>query len=359
MGALLTWLTLIAFMTKTLDLTQSSSLAAISNPLSHQALNSSAAKLDRIKFACVVDRSVSIKVRHAPIPGHFSFWNIRDLLSNRSINFTSANETDSSYTVSLANELRNYDYNLTNRYDWMIHRIDIEVLEPENGAKELIFSRYSNRVSQSVNRFVIETITLDKNSECSMNHPLNDSSFDPNDFELTRIARVQKNQTIRFYCSIFVRSTDLDTNESNRPIVKWMIEKPSRLNQESFTNHSSMFARHVESNGFNHIYWTHIDYKSPSDDLNAWQHHDEPIVCHVGHNHYYDGSGGATETNEIIHTVSRFSPKIPRLGCKIKLNIQFDPFVHPNVSLEQTFHEASRTALVECPIKANSHFPIK
>lgn len=356
MGAtsLITWLTLIVI----LMMATWQSYASI---LTSNNRKNTSNRIDRLKFACVIDRFIAIKIRHGPIPGCLSFWNINDRLTNNSVNFTSINETNSLFVVFNSSESSNILYNLTNKNEWMVHRINIDRWQVGDGAKELILTRYTNQTKR--NHLIIETLAIDRRSECSINHPLTRQNNNNEDsLEVTKLVKLKKNQTIRLFCSIFTRTAaDLEREEHSRPIVKWLVEKPSRISLASFANQTSTFVKSASfsQHHFNYIAWTHIDYKSPADDLSAWQNHDEPIVCHIGHPNYYDGSGGASETQNIIHTVSRFSAKIPYLGCRIKLNIQFDPFVHPNVSLVQVFNETDRTALVECPIKANSHFPIK
>lgn len=323
-------------------------------------------KITRVKFACVVDRTTVVKVRHGPIAGHTSNWSLHDRIDpfKPTQLLSSISETDSTFNLTNSTDLRrDIDFSLSNKQSWMVHRIQFDRTRADFGGKELVLVRYSNGSSKKINDFGIETITIDNQTECSIYHPLRQPESNlTGDYEMTKLVRLRKSQRVRLYCSVRLRAVDLEGDEQNRPLVKWVLEKPAKITQMWFGNPNTSFARISSINSsshYNYVYWSYIDYTSPNDDLTAWQHYDEPIVCHVGHNHYFDGSGGSGQANGIFYSTSRNVSKIPHLGCKIKLNIQFEPFVHPSVSLVQTFREIDRTALVECPIKANSHFPIK
>lgn len=319
--------------------------------------------IERVKLVFIVDKHETIKLKHNLSEGYVRFWTLIDPMANKSLKLVTAFDTNVSYSRNNESEL-SYVYNLTKvKLPTKIsHRIIMPHFEAKHGGKEILFSELSP-MGDKKDRVIFETIAINKHSECSMWHPLNRNRPKPNgklDHEASKFIRLTKNKKVRFYCSIMIKIAN-DSSQYH-PMIRWKIEKYSPVGNLSFgALNNSYFKLNSDESDFNYIFWSEIEYTTPYENLKAWGHHNEPIACQILHNNYNDSSlymfdidSGYPLNSNNTHPI-----KIPNLGCKFQLDIQFEPFIHPNVSSKQVFFEKNRSALIECPIKANSHFPIR
>ena len=318
--------------------------------------------IQRVKLVFIADKNQTIKLRHNFIEGYVRFWTLIDPIANKSLNLATAFDTNVSYTRNNESEL-NYVYNMTKvKLSTNIsHRIIMPHFEAKHGGKMILFSELSPTGNKK-DRVIFETIAI-KHSECSIWHPLNRNRPKSNgklDHEVSKFIRLMKNQKVRFYCSIMIKIAN-DSSQYH-PKIQWQIGKFSPVSNLSFgALNYTYFKLNSNESDFNYIFWSEIEYTTPHENLKAWGHHNEPIACQISYYNYNDSSltlfdidSGYPLTSNNNHSI-----KIPNLGCKFQLDIQFEPFIHPNVSSKQVFFEKNRSALIECPIKANSHFPIR
>lgn len=314
-------------------------------------------KIGRIKVACIVGRNVTIKLKHNVILSNiWRVWTYNDRVSNSSVDLVTLDESNAKYILSNETNLTSsYQFNLTVKNSTMTHRINIRTFEPSNGAKELKFQTLLINKSENYRdeNIVYETIALNKYSDCSIELPVNKSlPYDVPDF--SNSVRVKKNQKITLYCSILVNVLNSNNaNNTDYPNFSWWMEKQNRLSNSSFSEQTMHYFK-LDSMNYNHLFWSKIEYTAPESDLEAWKQTNEPISCHIGHNYYFDGSiTKVSDDKSISYSVPKYSNKIPNLNCKFQLNIRFEPFIHPNVSQQQTFNESDGPILIECPIKVN------
>ena len=319
--------------------------------------------IERVKLVFIVDKNETIKLKHNLIEGYVRFWTLTDPIANKSLNLATTFDTNGSYTRNNESEL-NYVYNLTKVKlpPKISHRIIMPHFEAKHGGKDILFSELSP-TGNIKDRVIFETIAINKHSECSISHPLNRNRSKSNgklDHEVSKFIRLMKNQKVRFYCSIMIKIAN-DSSQYH-PKVQWQIGKFSPVGNLSFgAMNYTYFKLNSNESDFNYIFWSEIEYTTPHENLKAWGHHNEPIACQILYNNYTDSSLSIFDIDDghPLTSNNTHPTKKPNLGCKFQLDIQFEPFIHPNVSSEQVFFEKNRSALIECPIKANSHFPIR
>lgn len=323
-----------------------------------QVLNENQNQLEtKIKIACVIGKNISIKVKHVVESEVEHTWSYEEITGAEQRRHHIASIYDANRTYELTN-----DTNVANKYKLSLNmvnrtlssRINVKPFEVDDGARRFIYSSVRHGGTRTIGTIVYETSALDKRPECSRLKP-NGHLTSPN---LVNVISVDKNQKITLYCSFLVRSSNED-DESRDIMLNWFIEKPSRLNNQhfDFANTTVRFVKLNRTNGFNIKYWTELTYESPVDNLEAWRHHNEPIFCRIGHSNYFDGSS-SSEDSTSYHSMPKNTSRIPNLSCRFQLNVQFEPFIHPDISRVQEFYE-NQTAQVECPIKANNHMPVR
>lgn len=277
----------------------------------------------------IVGRNMTLRLKHFTEQKDFE-WHLIDIFTNQAkkINLTNSSLLNIFY--------RYWDESNAQKYSFHFNQLTLNnsgkilaYLSEKNDSKNIIFS---------FNTLVFE------NPKCS--------EFKNNFEDEIKVLEVYKNRNYTFSCSILTRFND--ENDSLAPQMSWEVEKKWEIFKiDAF---STQYSTITKLSGETIKFTRFLEYSVPDDDLEAWEHNNHPFFCNIRHNFFYHKDLKAINDTQFISTFPLPS-KLP-IQCKIQLNVQFKPFVHPNVNVIQVFDE-SYPALVECPIKANNHFPVK
>ncbi|CAF0725026.1 unnamed protein product [Brachionus calyciflorus] len=309
----------------------------------YQAENAS----NHFVIANLVDKNMTLKLKHLLskdelfLNENSYYWNLIDPLTDKNFRFNYSNNIHEHLRFKFLNDTKNSSF----KYSFNFNQFS-----ENDGGKILKYIKTSNQSDETL--FSFELISIKNRPYCTS---INTDTFKIDEVK-NPVFEVHKNSTYNFYCSILARSL----SENSNPYIYWQIENSSKIFDSQtfeFKFNLTQKIRTRKSEGYNVRYWQSIIYRVPDDDLKAWEHHNEQIFCHVRHGNFFNDHLLASKDKKFMATLPRPS-KIPNLQCQISLNVQFNPFIHPNISLIQEFHE-DLPALVECPIKANNHYPVK
>lgn len=285
--------------------------------------------ITEIYVANIVGRNMTLRLKQIGESSDFE-WQLIDPIINKSekIDFSNSSKMNIYYKYWKKNSIQKYSFHFNK-------------LITENSGKMLLYLTHLNNSKKS---FSFNTIVFE-NPICS--------KYEKDSEEEIQVIEVLKNQNYIFSCSIISKWNFENENINLEPNISWDVEKqwkifPTELFRAQYSK-TSKFNDRIKFSRY-------LEYKVPDDDLKAWEQNNHQFFCNFYHEHFYNHNLMPINGSNFIATVSH-SSKMP-IQCKIQLNVQFKPFLHPNVSNVQKFYE-SHLALIECPIKANNHFPVK
>lgn len=286
--------------------------------------------LIQIYVANIVERNMTLKFKLNSESSDFE-WQLIDPISNKSekIDFSNSNIMNIYY--------KNWNKNSVQKYSFHFNK-----LTTENSGKMLTYMTHQNNSKKKI--FSFNTIVFE-NPICS--------KYNENSEEELQVIEVFKNRKYNFSCSIMSRWNFENENINLEPRLSWDVEKKWKIFQTDFFR--AQYSAIRKTNDTIKFY-KFLEYEVPENDLKAWEQNNHQFFCNIYHEHFYNFNLKPINGSNFFATVSNPS-KMP-IQCKIQLNVQFNPFVHPNVSKVQEFYE-SHPALIECPIKANNHFPVR
>jgi hypothetical protein len=298
-------------------------------------------------YICIIGRNLNLKYNQTvsfKMINESEYYEWFDHKYNQSLfkfyyqNF-STYQTNPNDSLELPNYFLNNTMKMNNTI--MLSEININPCMLSD-TKKISFS-VSNNESSNVEK-IFETNVLDNYLDCTSNFKISSHnrqylshSHSKNNHQIVNIYKNQKNS---LFCSIYANmfNPEQKSNMSHLSIDYYL---SSSLNS---TIYKTKWEYHQNDGYFNSLFWNRMDWLTSDNDLELYQYQNELVRCRISNTNYFDN----IEKNKLIKNLS----------CHFHLNIQFDPFIHPDVKLEQIIQE-NELSRIECPIKANNLPPIK